>query len=133
MLFTDLNIDKHRWTVYFAKTTNIYEKVIPAIYRMYNIDIFCPSGPTMVCIWANLKLIKFYRNFSQNNFENLTGTVYKIIGVYPATLALINRDSRTSILILAEERNIVKSSKHHLSWRSNSLYRRSQQSWLWTL
>ena len=29
-----LNIGKHTRTAYFSKTTNTYEKVIPAIYRM---------------------------------------------------------------------------------------------------
>ena len=41
----------------------------------------------MVRIQVNLKLVKFYRNFSQYNFENLIQTLYEIIGLYPVTLA----------------------------------------------
>ena len=118
-------IGEHIQTVYFAKTTNTYEKVIPAIYRMSNFNNFHPSGPTMVCIQANLKLVKFYRNFSQYNFENLIQILYEIIGLYPATLASFNRYSTTSTLTLANER-IVKLRKHHPSWNSHCFHRGSQ-------
>lgn len=40
-------------------------------YSMQNFDIFCPSVPAMVCIWAKRKLVKFYGYFSQHNFEKL--------------------------------------------------------------
>ena len=43
----------------------------PAIYIMQNFDTFWPLGPTMVGIRAKLKLVKFYKNFSQCNFEKL--------------------------------------------------------------
>ena len=46
-----------------------------AMYSMQNFKIFPHSGPTMVCIWAKLILVKFYRNFSQYNFENLIWTL----------------------------------------------------------
>ena len=36
----------------------------------------CLSGPTMVRIWAKLKLVKFYGNFSQYSFELLIGTLH---------------------------------------------------------
>ena len=46
-----------------------------AIYSMQktsgHFNIFCPSGPTMVCIRAKLKVVKFYGKFSQYNFEKL--------------------------------------------------------------
>ena len=42
-----------------------------------NFDIFYPSGPTMVHIWAKLKLVEFYRDFSQYNFAKLIQTLAK--------------------------------------------------------
>ena len=47
----------------------------PAIYSMQNFDIFCPSDATMVRIWEKLKLVKFFRNFSEYNFEKLIRTL----------------------------------------------------------
>ena len=44
-------------------------------YSMQNFDIFCPSVPAMVCIWAKRKLVKFYGYFSQHNFEKLIWTL----------------------------------------------------------
>ena len=49
-----------------------------AIYCMQNFNIFCPWGPTMVCIWAKLKLVEFYRYFSQYNFKNSIRTLDKL-------------------------------------------------------
>ena len=48
----------------------IFQKSIP-----YKIDIFCPSGPIIACIWAKLKLVRFYRYFSLYNFKNLNRTL----------------------------------------------------------
>ena len=47
----------------------------PAIYSMQNFEIFCPLGPTMVRIWAKLKLVNIYRIFSRYNFEKLIQTL----------------------------------------------------------
>ena len=73
----------------------------------------------MVCIQANLNVVKFYRNFQQYNLENLIQTLCKVIGLYPVTLASFNRNFTTSILTLVKERRIVKLRKHHPSWKSH--------------
>ena len=44
-------------------------------YSTQNFDIFCPSGPVMLHIWAKLKLVKFHRHFSWYNFEKLIWTL----------------------------------------------------------
>ena len=64
-----------------------------AIYCMQNFNIFCPWGPTMVCIWAKLKLVDFYRYFSQYNFKKSIRTLDKLQKRVDRTIGLPFRAS----------------------------------------
>ena len=75
------NIFHSKSNCYMALTRylNLHWKMhFPAIYSMQSFNNFCPSGATMVCIWAKRKLVKFYRNFWRYNFEKLIRTQQKL-------------------------------------------------------
>ena len=57
-----------------------------------NFDIFYPSGPTMVHIWAKLKLVEFYRDFSQYNFAKLIQTLAKEYCIISSIYRQLNWD-----------------------------------------
>ena len=57
--YLNLHLKRHFLAIYSMKKTSGH------------FNIFCPSGPTMVSIRAKLKVVKFYGNFSQYNFEKL--------------------------------------------------------------
>ena len=59
-----------------TKYINLHWKMhFLAMYSMQNFDIFCPPGPTMVCIQVKLQLVKYYWNFLQYNFKKLIQTL----------------------------------------------------------
>ena len=68
---------------------------------MENFDIFCPSGPSMVCIWAKLILVRFYRNFSRYNLEKLIRTLW--VWVF-----CININSGSSCLLMLYKIGVLK-------------------------
>ena len=61
----------------------------PAIYSTQNFEIFCPLGPTMVHIWAKLKLINIYRIFLWYNFEKLIQTLIYNLAVIVTEWAVV--------------------------------------------
>ena len=44
----------------------------------------------MMCIWAKLELVKFYRNFSRYSFEMLIRTLKELISKYPTNVLCLN-------------------------------------------
>ena len=50
---------------------------------MQNFDTFWPLGTTMLGIWVKLKLVKFYKNIFQYNFQKLIRTLKNVLENIP--------------------------------------------------